>query len=112
MKRTFILFNSVFGSAVLVLVAATGTLIYLMFSTGEGEFGRKEGLFGSVFFDAEDKGEGITGATMGIADPTALVIIFTLILVVLAFFQIALYRLKSYRAQIIAERAKTEHPNS
>ncbi|MFE7799998.1 hypothetical protein [Nocardia sp. NPDC057440] len=75
-----------------------------MFSTGEGEYGRKEALFGSLFFESRDKGGNITSATLGIADPTGLFIVFALLFVVLIGIQLALHRLRNYRSALIAER--------
>lgn len=90
----------------LTLVTAVGTLLYLMFSTGE-ETVRREGLFGSLFFETKEVGDGVTGATMGVANPTALIVIFVLFAVILGFAQTTFRGLKQYRAELIEERANS-----
>lgn len=90
----------------LTLVTAVGTLLYLMFSTGE-ETVRRGGLFGSLSFETKEVRDGVTGATMGVANPTALIVIFVLFAVVLGFAQIAFRGLKQYRAELVEERASS-----
>ena len=87
-------------------MTAAATLLYLMFSTGE-ETVHREGLFGSLFFETQQVRPGVTGATMGVADPTALVIIFVLFTVILLLAQIAYRELKQYRAHLIEERVNS-----
>ncbi|WP_328405418.1 hypothetical protein [Nocardia sp. NBC_00403] len=104
MRKSVLLVNSLAGSAVLTLLTAGAILLCLMFSTGEGEYGRKEALFGSLFFESRDKGGNITGATLGIANPTGLFIVFALVFVVLIASRLALHRLRNYRSALSAER--------
>lgn len=94
MKKLTLVVNGMVGSAVLVLAMATGIILFLMFSTEEGEFGRKEGLFGSVFFESEDRGGGVVGATMGLGNPLPLAIVFAMAFLLMCVFQVALNRLR------------------
>jgi hypothetical protein len=79
-------------------------LLYLMFSTGR-ESVRKEGLFGSLFFEAREAPGGATDVSMGLANPTGLVVIFGLLCVVLAVTQVVYQELSLHRKKLISERA-------
>lgn len=81
-----------------------------MFSTGE-EPARHEGLFGSLFFEMREARPGVTGVSMGVDNPTGLVVLFLLLIVVLLFVQLLYAALKQYRAQLIEERAHGQHQN-
>lgn len=83
------------------------TLLYLMFSTGEDEIVRREGLFGSLFFETEEVREGTIGATMGVDNPAALIVIFVLFLLFLTVTQFVYQGLKSYREQLLEERVNS-----
>jgi hypothetical protein len=84
----------------LTLVVTVFALLYLMFTTDD-EVVRKEGLFGSVFFETKEVRDGGTGATMGIDNPVAVVVIFGLLAILLAFTQVIFRMLKSYRSQLV-----------
>ncbi len=103
MNKKFLALNSVAGAAILTLVLAVMTLLYLMFSTGKESI-RREGLFGSLFFETEEIPGGATGASMGLANPTALIVIFGLLCFVLMAAQVAYRELKLYRNRLIDER--------
>lgn len=78
------------------------TLLVLMFSTDEAPASRT-GFFGAVQFSTEDVGGGVTGSTMGVGDPTALVVVFAVVAAFLTLTQLAFVVLKHYRAQLIAQ---------
>lgn len=78
------------------------TLLYLMFSTGE-QVARREGLFGSLFFETREVRPGVTGATMGVDNPTGLAVVFALLCLVLLFYQVIFRALKQYRAHLIRQ---------
>jgi hypothetical protein len=104
MRKAMLVMNSVLGSLVLTAVIAVAGLLYLMFSTGKGSVHR-EGLFGALFFDTRDLPGGKVGVNMGVANPTALIVIFLVLCVLLALTQIAFRNLKHYRAALIKERS-------
>lgn len=91
---------------ILTLVTAVMAILYLMFSTGD-EPARREGLFGSVFFETKEVREGVTGASMGVDNPTGLLIVFVLYFALLTLTQFTYRGLKSYREQLIRERSST-----
>ena len=104
MKRALLVVNSVGGAVLLTLATAVATLLYLMFSMGD-ETGRKEGLFGSLFFEAAEVREGVTGATMGVDNPTGIFVVFVFFFLFLTSTQLAYLGLKSRRDQLLKERA-------
>ena len=75
-----------------------------MFSTGE-ESVRREGLFGSLYFETKQVRQGVTGASMGVANPTGLIIMFMIFCLFLALTQITFGGLKKRRAHLMEERA-------
>jgi hypothetical protein len=81
-------------------------LLYLMFSTGR-ESVHREGLFGSVFFETTQVRPGVTGATMGVANPTGLIVIFLMYVAFLTLTQVTYRGLKTYRARLIKERSNS-----
>jgi len=105
MSKALLAVNAVVGAAFLTLIVAVGTLLYLMFWIGE-ESVRREGLFGSLFFETKEVREGVTGILMGVANPTGLIICFLVSVLFLTLTQFAYRGLKQYRAQLIMERAK------
>jgi hypothetical protein len=104
MRKALLVVNSVVGSALLTAATTVGTLLYLMFTTGK-ESVHREGLFGSLFFETREAPGGVTQASMGVANPTALVIVFLLFFVVLALTQVSYRELKQYRGQLIEEKS-------
>ena len=104
MKKALLLVNSTVGAALLTLVVAAGALLFLMFSTDEDNV-RKEGLFGSVFFETREVREGVIGSSMGIDNPVGLIVIFLVLFGLVTLTQIAFHSLKAYRAQLIRERS-------
>jgi len=104
MRKALLVVNSVAGAAILTLVTAVATLLYLMFSTG-AETVHKEGLFGSLFFETTPLPDGGTGVNMGVAHPAGLIIVFLLFAGFLVLVQFCYRLLKNYRAQLIKERS-------
>lgn len=88
----------------MTLVVAAGALLYLMFSTAEDNV-RKEGLFGSVFFETREVREGVIGSSMGVDNPLGLVVIFLVLFGLVSMAQLAYHALKAYRADLIRERS-------
>ena len=76
-----------------------------MFSTDEDNV-RKEGLFGSVFFETREVREGVIGSSMGVDNPLGLVVIFLVLFGLVTLTQIAFHGLKAYRAELIRERSQ------
>ncbi|WP_055495331.1 hypothetical protein [Streptomyces sp. TP-A0356] len=87
------------------MVTVVATLLYLMFSTDSDHSVHREALFGSLFFDQKEKAGGAIGVTMGVANPTALIVMFLVFAVVLTFTQITYRGLKQRREQLIKEMA-------
>lgn len=85
-------------------MVAAGALLYLMFSTDEDNI-RKEGLFGSVFFETREVREGVVGSSMGVDDPVGLVVLFLVLFGLVTLTQLAFHGLKAYRAELIRERS-------
>ncbi|MDV3221352.1 hypothetical protein [Intrasporangium sp.] len=75
-----------------------------MFSTDEDNI-RKEGLFGSVFFETREVREGVIGSSMGVDNPVALLVIFAVLFLLVTVAQVAFHGLKQYRAELIRERS-------
>lgn len=88
----------------LTAVTATVGLLFLMFSTGKGSVHR-EGLFGSLFFETHEAPGGAVNVGMGVANPTALIVIFLIFCIILALSQVTYRVLKQHRAELIKERA-------
>ncbi|SDQ72446.1 hypothetical protein [Quadrisphaera sp. DSM 44207] len=108
MKKALLIVNAAVGAALLTLVTAVLTLLVLMFSTGE-ESVRREGLFGSVFFETTEVREGVTGASMGVDNLTGLVVVFVVLFLFLVLTQVAYRGLKVHRARLIEEQAGGRH---
>lgn len=83
---------------------AAGTLLYLMFSTGD-EVVHRTGLFGALFFETTRISGGGTGATMGVADGTTLIVLAVVLALVLAWVQVVYVALKGYRTRLIEQGA-------
>jgi hypothetical protein len=79
-------------------------LLFLMFSKGD-EFGRREALFGSLYFEASEVRQGVVGATMGVDNPIGLIVLFVVYGLFLTAVQLIYRGLKSRRAQLIEERS-------
>ncbi len=79
--------------------------MYLMFSTDGDKPIYRETLFGSLFFKTQATHEGATGVTMGVANPTALIIAFVLYTVVLTMSHITYQGLKHRRDQLIRQKS-------
>jgi hypothetical protein len=104
MKKSLLVVNTVVGAALLTLVTAAGSLLYLMLSTDEASV-RRLGLFGSVFFETKQVRPGVTGAEMGLASAVPLVFVFLAFAVLMFLVQVAFVSLRNYRAELIAERS-------
>ena len=79
-------------------------LLFLMFSVGE-ELGRREGLFGSLYFEATSVSGGVD-ATMGVNNTVGIVGVLLVCIALIALVQLAYLGLKRYRAELIRERAQ------
>ncbi|MEE1939666.1 hypothetical protein V1L54_09605 [Streptomyces sp. TRM 70361] len=77
-----------------------------MFSTDDDKAVRREALFGSLFFETEEKGDGALGVTMGVANPTALIILFLVFAAVLTMVQFTYRGLRQRREQLIEEMSR------
>jgi hypothetical protein len=75
-----------------------------MFSAGEEDNVRTEGLFGSLFFETHELANGATGISMGVDDPAGLIVIFLFCAAFLLMSQLSFHALKRYRAQLLRER--------
>lgn len=82
------------------------TLLYLMFSTDGDQSVHREAFFGSLFFEAEEKSDGATALTAGVAHPTALLVTFAALALALtaARAQLRRRRAKRRRAAPAAQR--------
>lgn len=80
---------------------AAGTLLYLMFSTGD-EVVHKTGLFGALFFQTARISDGGLGITMGVEHVTTLVVLALVLALVLAWVQVVYAALKGYRGRLLA----------
>ncbi len=83
---------------------AAGTLLYLMFSTGD-EVVHRTGLFGAVFFQTDRISEGGLGVTMGVANTTTLVLVTLVLTLLLAWVQVVYVALRRYRKALLAREA-------
>ncbi|QXJ22890.1 hypothetical protein AGRA3207_003966 [Actinomadura graeca] len=88
----------------MTLAIAVTALLYLMFSTDGDKPIYRETLFGSLFFKAKPTGNGATGVTMGVANPTALIVIFVVATAVLTMTHITYRGLKHRREQLIKQQ--------
>ena len=104
MRKALLVANSVAGALLLTLTTVAATLLYLMFSTGD-EIGRREGIFGTLFFETSEVREGVTGASMGVAKPAGLIILFALFFAFVTMTQLAYRGLKRRRDQLLKERS-------
>lgn len=78
------------------------TLLILMFSTDGDEPVRKEAFFGSLFFETKQKAGGATGVTMGVGNPTALLVLFLVLTVVLTLTQVIYRGLRQRREELLS----------
>ncbi|MFF5483375.1 hypothetical protein ACFY5C_39505 [Streptomyces sp. NPDC012935] len=78
-------------------------LFILMFSTDGDKEIRRETLFGSLFFETQEKAGGVLGVEAGVANPTALIVLFFVLAVVLIFTQFIYRGLKNRREYLIKE---------
>lgn len=86
-------------------MTAAVTLLYLMFSTDGDEPVRREALFGSLFFKTQETSGGGLGITMGVANPTALIVMFVGCAALLSMTQYTYRGLKHRREQLIKQRS-------
>lgn len=80
-------------------------LLFLMFSVGE-ELGRREGLFGSLYFEATSVSGGGVDATMGVNSAVGILVVLGVCIALITLVQLAYVALKRYRAELIRERAQ------
>ncbi|GAA2171869.1 hypothetical protein GCM10009846_07540 [Agrococcus versicolor] len=95
----------VIGAGVVTAVVAVCALLATMFSAGRGD-GRREALFGALFFEAVTDASGATTVTVGLDDPMPLVVFvvvaFGVIMLSIGFFHLL-------RARQLALRADAGH---
>ncbi|MFI9719292.1 hypothetical protein ACIHFE_06495 [Streptomyces sp. NPDC052396] len=89
MAKEFPVGKSIAGAVLLTLGTVVATLLCLMFSTGGDQVVRREALFGALFFETERKSGGAVGATMGVANPMALIAVFLVFAVPLVAIRFA-----------------------
>lgn len=77
-----------------------------MFGTDEAP-ARAVGLFDSLYVETTRAGSGAVDVSMGVANPTALLVIFALCLTALALTQVIYQALTQYRLDLIEARAST-----
>lgn len=106
MKKVLVLVNSTAGAALLTLVIATLTLLYLMFSSGDGD-ARREALFGALMFESRDAADGTTSVTVGVENPVPLIVLFIVLAVMLTVIQLTYRVLKQYRQQLLEGQGGT-----
>lgn len=76
-----------------------------MFSTDSDKAVHRETLFGSMFFETQEIGGGALGVEAGVANPTALIVIFVVLAIVLASTQFIYRGLKQRREYLLQEAA-------
>lgn len=103
MKKVLVLVNSTAGAALLTLVIATVTLLYLMFSSDDGDV-RREALLGALMFESRDAADGSTSVTVGVENPVPLIVLFVVLAVMLTVIQLTYRALKHYRQQLLEDR--------
>jgi hypothetical protein len=105
MKRSITLVSLAFGSLVLTLTGATVAILYLMFTTPDDNI-RKEGLFGSVFFQTRTPvPDGATHLSVGINNPVPLIIIWVVVFGFLLLVARMYNQLKQHRENLLASTA-------
>ncbi|MFF6976732.1 hypothetical protein ACFZAV_03070 [Streptomyces sp. NPDC008343] len=82
-------------------------LFILMFSTDGDKEIRRETLFGSLFFETQETAGGALGVEAGVANPTALIVLFFVFAVVLIFAQFIYRGLKNRREYLIKEMSRS-----
>ena len=105
MKKVLVLVNSTAGAALLTLVIATVTLLYLMFSSDDGDV-RREALLGALMFESRDAADGSTSVTVGVENPVPLIVMFFVLAVMLTVIQLTYRALKHYRQQLLEDRGR------
>lgn len=103
MKKVLVVVNSTAGAALLTLVFATLTLLYLMFSSDDGDV-RRETFFGALMFESRDAADGSTSVTVGVENPVPLVVLFVVLAIMLTVIQLMYRALKQYRQQLLEEQ--------
>ena len=103
MKKVLVLVNSTAGAALLTLVIATVTLLYLMFSSDDGDT-RREAFFGSLVFESRDAADESTSVTVGIENPLPLLVLFAVLALMLTVIQLTYRALKLYRQQLLEQQ--------
>ncbi|WP_454084161.1 hypothetical protein [Georgenia sp. Marseille-Q6866] len=106
MKKAMLVINSVVGGTLLTLAVVVLCLLFLMFSVGE-ELGRREGLFGALYFEATSVTGGGVDATMGINNTVGVLVVLGVCIGLIALVQITYVGLKRYRDDLIRERAQS-----
>jgi hypothetical protein len=100
MKSLFKAVNAAVLGFLATLVVAAFSLLLVIFSTSESGT-RSEGLFGSVYFEAEDRPDGSTWLSLGVQD---WVVLGTLWLGFSALSWATIYfygRLRAYRRRLL-----------
>ncbi len=81
----------------------TVTLLYLMFSSDDGDV-RREAFFGALLFESRDASDGSTSLTVGVENPLPLLILFVVLAVMLTVIQLTYRALKQYRQQLLEQQ--------
>ncbi|MHC0431243.1 hypothetical protein ACX6XY_13765 [Streptomyces sp. O3] len=84
-------------------MTATVILLALMFSTGTDEIVERKAFFGSLVFETVKKDSGALGITMGVGNPTALIVFFFILTIVLTMIQVIYRGLKQRREHLLKE---------
>lgn len=84
-------------------MTATLTLLYLMFSSDDGDV-RREAFFGALSFESRDAADGTTSVTVGVENPVPLIVLFIVLAVMLTVIQLTYRALKHYRQQLLEHR--------
>ncbi len=84
---------------------STATLLYLMFSSDDGD-ARREAFFGSLMFESREVADGSTSVTVGVENPLPLVVLFLVLAAMLTGIQLTYRALKQYRQQLLDERGQ------
>ena len=82
---------------------ATLTLLYLMFSSDDGDV-RREAFFSALMFESRDAADGTTSVTVGVENPVPLIVLFIVLAVMLTVIQLTYRALKHYRQQLLEHR--------
>lgn len=84
---------------------ATATLLYLMFSSDDGDV-RREAFFGALMFESRDAADGSTSVTVGVENLVPLLALFVVLAVMLTVIQLTYRALKQYRQHLLEQQGE------